>query len=385
MESDSLDGEGHVMVARPKSAQLRTLVRLCGGILALLIVAGLYWAKTLLVPLVIAVLAWLALSPLVRWLMKHGVPAPLSSAVLTLGLVVSLTAAAYVATGPAGEWLSDLPATSAKLRLKLRQLAEPVEAVKKAAKSVEEVSGGLGDDGGERVVVKEAGLLEQITTNLRYVASTAAIATVLLYFMLASGTYFHRRLVATFEHLQDKKRALRTAFEIEQDVSHYLSMVTLINVGLGVAVGVLLAIAGMPASWSWGVTATILNFMPYIGALLGIFLLTIASVITFDSAAYWLLMPSVYLACTFIEGQFITPWLLSRKLNITPVAILTAVAFWAWIWGFVGAVIAVPMLVVVKSIADRTGTMAWLSRFTSNELPPPPRDEPAGEPTTDSA
>ncbi|MEZ5659855.1 MAG: AI-2E family transporter [Burkholderiaceae bacterium] len=97
--------------------------------------------------------------------------------------------------------------------------------------------------------------------------------------------------------------------------------------------------------------------------MIGVVLIAVAAVITFDGVWQWVLMPGLYFLCTAIEGQFITPWLLGRQLNLTPVAILLAVAFWAWMWGFAGAVVAVPILVVAKSICEHTGVLAWFPRL----------------------
>jgi len=349
---------------------VQIMQKMLGGLLFLAICAAMYVAKPLLVPLVFATLTWLALGPMVRMLLRWGVPAPASSAVLTGALFVLIVLVGYMATGPISEWMRDLPATTARLQWKLRELRAPVNAVSEAAKSVEEVSGGLNGDKTRAVIVEDGGMVGALMSNLQWVLSTAAASMVLLYFLLASGTYFHARLIASFDHLGDKKKALRIALDIERDVSHYLGTIALINLTLGLIVAVVLFAAGMPMAWSWGVTAAVLNLMPYIGPLIGVVLIAVAAVITFDGVWQWVLMPGLYFLCTAIEGQFITPWLLGRQLNLTPVAILLAVAFWAWMWGFAGAVVAVPILVVAKSICEHTGVLAWFPRFVSMEQPP---------------
>ncbi|MEZ5651752.1 MAG: AI-2E family transporter [Burkholderiaceae bacterium] len=350
---------------------VRHLKIMIAALLFLAVCAALYVARPLLIPLVFAALAWLALGPMVRWLLKFGIPAALSALALTGALVMTLLTVGYMALGPISEWMQDMPSISARLQWKLRELRGPMEAVTSAAKSVEEVSGGLNGGAQQTVVVKEGGgLIGALTSNLQWVLSTAAAFIVLTYFLLASGTYFHARLIASFDHMHDKKKALRTALEIERDVSHYLGTITAINVSLGIVIGSVLFMAGMPSPWLWGITAAVLNYMPYIGPLLGVVLVAVAAVISFDGIGQWLLMPGLYFLCTGMEGQFITPWLLGRRLNLTPVAILLSVAFWAWIWGFAGAVIAVPMLVVAKAICVHTGVLAWFPRFVSVEQPP---------------
>ncbi|MEZ5659854.1 MAG: hypothetical protein R3E83_15370 [Burkholderiaceae bacterium] len=237
--------------------------KMLGGLLFLAICAAMYVAAAT-VPLVFATLTWLALGPMVRMLLRWGVPAPASSAALTGALFVLIVLAGHMATGPISEWMRDLPATTARLQWKLRELRAPVNAASEAAKSVEEVSGGLNGDKTRAVIVEDGGMVGALMSNLQWVLSTAAASMVLLYFLLASGTYFHARLIASFDHLGDKKKALRIALDIERDVVlswHHCPDQS----DAGPIVAVVLFAAGMPMAWSWGVTAAVLNFMPISG------------------------------------------------------------------------------------------------------------------------
>lgn len=110
---------------------------------------------------------------------------------------------------------------------------------------------------------------------------------------------------------------------------------------------------GMPTFYLWGVMAAILNFIPYLGSVIGMIIVAVVALVTFDSALYALLAPLLYLACSTLEGQFITPAVLGRSLSLNPIVIFVSVAFWAWIWGPLGALMAVPILIIVKVIADQ--------------------------------
>jgi predicted PurR-regulated permease PerM len=130
-----------------------------------------------------------------------------------------------------------------------------------------------------------------------------------------------------------------------------------------VAVGTGMFLIGMPNPVLWGVIAALLNFIPYIGALLGVALVALIAFVTFDTIWMALLAPFIYLTCTTIEGQIVTPLILGRRLEMNTVAIFLAIAFWGWLWGIAGALIAVPLLVTVKVFADHVEGLAALGEF----------------------
>lgn len=349
--------------ARARPA-IRGLRRIDGAVLAILIVGTLWFARSLLVPIALALLVWLTFARPVRWSARRGVPAAIPSALIVILLAAAGAGALYLASGPIAPWITDFAAVAAELRVKLHELIEPVNAVIDASKAIEE---GASPAGEEKVVVQGPGLLSTVASNLQYLVTTTAITLVLLFFLLASGDHFHARLVESFDHFGDKKRALGLLLDVERDVSLYLFTIATINAALGFTVALALWFAGMENAASWGVTAAILNFIPYAGALIGIVMVGVAAVLTFDALPQMLIPPAAYMALTVLEGQFITPALLGRRFRMNPVLILVSVAFWAWIWGLVGALIAVPVLVIAKVVCERTGIAPWFVRFGSTE------------------
>ncbi|MBL8582251.1 MAG: AI-2E family transporter, partial [Rhizobiaceae bacterium] len=158
-------------------------------------------------------------------------------------------------------------------------------------------------------------------------------------------------------------RALRVVFDVEREISRYLLTVALINGGLGLAIALGLWAIGMPTPFVWGAAAALLNFLPYIGALITILVVAAISLVTFDSLSYAFLAPGFVVLCNVIEGQFITPLIVGRRLEINAVAIFIAVAFWSWLWGFVGALIAVPLLVIIKVFCDHFEGLRSVGNF----------------------
>ena len=165
--------------------------------------------------------------------------------------------------------------------------------------------------------------------------------------------------------MADKKRAVSIVREIETQISRYLLTITLINIGLGLAVGTTVHLLGLRNPIMWGVLVAMLNFIPYLGALTGIICMTLGAVLSFDSLGYAMVFPASYLIIAILEGNFITPMVLGRSLTLNPVVILIALAFWGWMWGISGMILAVPILATFKIFCDHIEPMAPIGEFLS--------------------
>eukprot|EP00919_Chromeraceae_sp_WS-2016_P001245 GHVR01003147.1.p2 GENE.GHVR01003147.1~~GHVR01003147.1.p2 ORF type:complete len:181 (+),score=29.22 GHVR01003147.1:1-543(+) len=164
-------------------------------------------------------------------------------------------------------------------------------------------------------------------------------------------------------------------YDVERRVSRYLLTITLINGGLGVAIGLYLAALGMPAPYVWGLAAFLLNFLPYIGGFIGSVLVGAYAIVTFDTVSYAILAPIGYQILTGIEGQLVTPYLVGRRLELNTVAVFLTVVFWGWLWGMAGALVAVPFLVVFKVICDNVTALHIVANFLDKSGPDDARDE----------
>jgi predicted PurR-regulated permease PerM len=223
--------------------------------------------------------------------------------------------------------------------------------------------------GVQKVVVQQPGLLSRAADNLVSSFTTAGLTMVLLLFLLSSGTLFYEKLVAIMPTLSDKKKALRVVYDIESEVSRYLLTISFINVCVGAVVAAAMAATGMPNPVLWGVAAAILNFIPYLGALAGLAMIAIVSLLSFSTLGQAIVPPLLYLIVHIIEGQFLTPIIVGRRLELNSVAILITLAIWGWLWGIVGAVIAVPLLVCVKVFCDHFEGLAAFGEFLSANPP----------------
>jgi len=199
-------------------------------------------------------------------------------------------------------------------------------------------------------------------------------ALIFLFFLLASGDLFHQKLVQSMPTFSDKKRALSIAHEIEKELSRYLFTITLINIGLGVAVGFSLWLVNMPTPAVFGALATVLNFIPYIGAIVGMALVGVIALAEFGDVTAALIPVLVYFACTSLEGQFLTPMIVGRRLEMNAAAVFLSVAFWGWIWGVTGMFLAVPIMVGVKILASYVDSLQPLGNFLASDRTPPAQE-----------
>jgi predicted PurR-regulated permease PerM len=335
------------------------------GLFVIASVAALHSAKTFLMPVVLAFLFALTFSPVVRFFVRLGVPAPLTALGIVLVLFSTVPVASYMLSGPVTTWIDRAPFLINEVSVKLESLDLPFETLMDLSRRMEEATQGDTRPGLERVVVQTSSFLETIAAGFAATGATIAITMVLLFFLLASGTHFYEKLVQSFSSMSEKKKALTIVYHVERDVSRYLFTITLINAGLGGAMAGAMYLLGMPNPLLWGVAAMVFNFVPYIGAVFGIALSALVALITYDTLGEIAMVPLVYAVLTAIEGQIVTPLFVGRRLEINAVFVFLCVGFWAWLWGIIGALIAVPVLVVVKTIADHSEERNAISHFLS--------------------
>ena len=192
----------------------------------------------------------------------------------------------------------------------------------------------------------------------------------LLYFLLASGDLFLRKLVRVIPRLRDKIRAVEIARQVQHEVASYFAVLTLINVGFGTAVGVAMWALGMPTPLLWAVVAAVTNFLPFIGPFIAVVVIGVAAVVSFDTPLAMLAPPVAYLLLHVVEDQLILPVALGRRLAVSPVVIFIWILVWTWMWGVVGVVLAVPMLVAVRICAEHIQSLAPLASFLAREETP---------------
>ena len=350
----------------------RPVVRLSGqsvprwaviGIFLLLLVAGIAYARDFLMPVVLGFLLALVFSPVRRFLERRGIPASVSALLIVGSLVALLASGLLLLAGPVQGWIEDAPEMARELEWKTRSLFGGAKAVIEAGQTVDEVTSAGTDPDVQKVVVKEPGLF----TNLAWVApaylAQTVLTLVLLLFLLASGDMFYEKIVHVLPSFRDKRQAMRIAHDIERKLSRYLFTISLINAGLGLAVGATMLLLGMPNPLLFGVIAFGLNFVPYLGALAGVAAALVAGLLTFDQPTQALLPGLAYFALTAIEGQLVTPYFVGRRLEMNTVVIFLSITFWAWLWSIMGMLLAVPLLVTIRAFCEHIPELVPVGKF----------------------
>ena len=339
------------------------------GIFVILVVHCLYIGREFLTPVVLAFLMATTLAPVVRALQRWGIPPALGATLLIVLAASVFLLLGYITSGPIASMIADAPEIGRTLKLKLITIRQSLNGALEATSQLDHVTENLNDTSTQKVVVAQPGLLSRAAGNLLSAGTTIAITFVLSLFLLASGTLFYQKIVQSFSRLSDKKKVLRIVYSIEGEISRYLLTITIINIMVGIFVGTGLWLIGIPNPLVWGVLAFLLNYLPYIGALISIVLVGIISVVTFDNVFYSLLAPGLILFSHVAEGQFLTPMLIGRRMELNAVAVFISISFWSWLWGFVGALMAVPILVVIKVISDHVESWRPLGNFLSGDHP----------------
>ena len=333
------------------------------GIFIILAIYALYFGREFFMPVVLAFLFALTLTPIVRFLRKRGVPSALSATLLVVASAAVLGLGGYLLSGPVMQLVNDAPSIGRTLTERIEELRGPFDRLMQISQQIDNVTDTTDEAGVLKVSVQQPGILSQAAGTMLSGATNAAIVFVLSLFLLASGSLFYEKIVQSFSTLSDKKRALRVVYDVEREVSRYLFTVSLINAALGLVIGLGLWAVGMPTPFLWGVMAALFNFLPYIGPLVTILVVTVISIVSFDSMGYAMLAPAFVVFCQVLEGQILTPLIVGRRLELNAVAIFIAVAFWSWLWGFIGALIAVPLLVVVKVFCDHFEGLQYFGNF----------------------
>jgi predicted PurR-regulated permease PerM len=333
------------------------------GLLTLALFYTLYFARAFFLPVILALLFDRLLTPVIRFLKRLKIPEPLGAAVVLVGFVGFAGLTVYELSGPAAEWLEKAPDTLREVEYKLRGLKEPVEKISRAAEQVEEATR-VGDrEQNAAVEVQGQSFAETVMGQTRVFLAGAAVMLFLLYFLLASGDLFLRKLVEVLPGLRDKRKAVAITRAMERDLSVYLFTVTMINAGLGVLVAAGLYLIGMPSPFLWGLLVGVLNYIPYLGPVVGIVIITLVALVSFDTVGQALAAPAVYFAVNSLEAYIVTPLVMGRRLTLNPVMIFVSLTFWGWIWGIPGALLAVPLLVAFKIFCDNIETLKPIGAF----------------------
>lgn len=346
----------------------------------------LQWAKIVLIPLMLGVLASYALSPMVNWMENRRVPRWLGSAALLLALVGASGLIVYSLSDQAAKLMEALPVAAEKFRqtVKTPDGASPtaLETVQKAAAQIEQAardSAAASTPAASaapntarsamRVVIEPArfNIRDYLWTGTVGLATFLGQATVILfltYFLMLSGDTFRRKLIKLAgPQLSKKKVTLQALQEITGQIQRYLQVQLFISALVGVLTWLALLAIGLDNPAVWGVAAGVLNLVPYAGALVTAGASALLGFLQFGSLNMALLVGGASMVIHMLVGNLLTPWLTSKTSRISPVAVFVGLLIWGWLWGLWGLLLGVPILMIVKSVCDRVEGFKPIGEF----------------------
>jgi predicted PurR-regulated permease PerM len=360
---DSAEGtERRAGMPLPQDMKLVLLI----GIFSLLMLYTLYYTREIVLPIVFAFVLNLLLQPSMRIFARLHVPKTIAALLIISVFFGTVAGVGFTLSGPAAAWIARAPEGLPRLEQRLSMFKKPVETMQKAGNEVEKIAQGPPSDV-RTVTVTGPGLSSFLFSGTRAFLVGGLTTVVLLFFLLSSGDLFLRRFVEILPTLTNKKQAVDISREIESNISGYLVTISLMNAAVGIATGIAAYFCGLSDPFLWGAVAFFLNYVPILGPLVGVAILFLAGMVTFDTIWQAILPAGIYLGIHFLEGETVTPLLLARRFTLNPVLVIISLVFWYWMWGVTGALLAVPMLATFKIICDRVRPLMAVGHFLGVE------------------
>ncbi|UPK36566.1 AI-2E family transporter [Bradyrhizobium sp. 186] len=316
------------------------------GLLLIAVVAVLYIGRAFFLPVVMAFVTGTMLSPAATFLEKRKVPRGLAAALIVIAVTVVAGFVVALIAAPVMEWSSRLPELGAQLKDKLHVFDRPLALWRELQTMV---------GGSEELPSFQMPKFEWVQPTLEFLSPTFTeflLFFVTLILFIASWRDLRRAMIMTFSDHDARLRTLRILNEIEVHLGNYLLTVTVINIGVGVAAGLVCALTGMPNPAGLGALAATLNFIPIIGPVAMFTVLVVVGLVAFPTIGGGLMAALAFGGITFLEGHFVTPTIIGRHLALNALAVLLALAFWTWLWGPMGAFLSSPFLIVALILKE---------------------------------
>ena len=335
------------------------------GIFLIMLFGSLTVAQSFFVPTISAIVLALIFSPVRRFFGRLGISSTLSAALIASGIVLMIAVSVFYLSGTVQGRIEKLPQLIPNVIEKFEAVSGAVEPVVEVAETIDEINGN--SKGTQEVVVRETGMISSIAQTTPRLLGQISFTLALMIFLIASGDLFYEKIVRVMPNFKDKRKAVSVVKAIEERVSLYFFTITVINAIVAAIIGVVFWALGMPDPIFFGLSAFVLNFIPYAGPIFGEALAFLVAVLTFDSLLFAFLPPLAYFLITMAEGQFITPVLVGRRLKFNAVIVFLSVAIGAWMWSLAGMLLAVPILIVIKEISKEVDSLSELGWFLGNE------------------
>ena len=340
-----------------------------GGLFVLALLACAYVAREILLPIVLAFILKLLTQPVMRFLARLRVPRVLASLAVIVLLLAIIVCLGEALKTPAADWAKRLPEGIPRLQQRVRSISAPINTTSRLLNHAKTVAGSaMGPAAAPAPVAAPSNDLEDSILSGAHTFAVCFLSTFLvLFFLLMSGDTFLRRLVEVMPRFRDKRQVTDISQQIECDISAYLVTITAMNALVGLATGLAMWALGLPDVILWATMAFLLNYVPILGPLCGFALFLAVGMLSLDPLWKAFMPVVLYTTIHILEGETITPLLLARRFTLNPVLVIISLLFWNWMWGFPGAILAVPILAIIKIVCDRVRSLAAFGHFVEGE------------------
>ena len=341
---------------RPRSSAAMVVLAAiaCGAVLWL--------AQGLILPVLLSMFFALIGNPIIRVLRRLWIPRFLGALLVIAGGLVIAGALGNQLIEPAGEWMKQAPKELKELAPKLRAMTKPVQEANRAAESFARAAGG--ESRPPQIVFTEVNEPYKVLTTTPLMLAQVLAVVLLTFFFMVYGENLQRNAIALLHSRQQKKLTVEILQSVEGELSRYVLTISVINaiVGLVFAGSLYLLGFALPDALLWGTMAALLNYAPYVGPLIGIAVMLLIGLTEFDDLKA-LLPAGMYLLLHTLEGQLVTPIVLGRRMRLSPLVLILGLMVFGSLWGIIGLLLAVPLLVCVKLILERTEGMDGWARL----------------------
>lgn len=318
------------------------------GIFLVVGVTGLKLGRSIIMPVLAALILAITMRPLQRLGRKIHLPDAITAILILAGFFALLFAGVTLLSAPVGEWVDRAPEIGTLIKQKMQRLDAPLETFRELSKAL---------GGGGPAVSLETGfasLAQQALGVLTPAVTEFIIFLGTLVFFLIGSEHLRKRTIKAMSSREDRLSVMRVWNDMEEDLVSYIGTVTMINIGLGIATGVMLWSIGFPSPIAFGVLIFVLNYIPYLGPAIFAAILAAVGVIAFPTLGGALLAPALFVGIATVEGHFITPSIVGHRLTLSPFLVFLSVAFWTWLWGPFGTFLATPLLIVAMVLLEHS-------------------------------
>ncbi|HEY4446177.1 MAG TPA: AI-2E family transporter [Steroidobacteraceae bacterium] len=368
-------GAGNIPSERKPSRKVTSVKLLVAGAIGLL----LYCAHVAFVPVALALLLALVLSGPVEGLHGWRVPRGVSAAVLMIAILGIFVALVNFVSIPAQQWFAAAPHTLRVIERKIRPMEQIIGRIDQLRNSAGNIGSAAHSAPQPTVAVPETNGSVTLLDATRGAVLSSVTVIILTLFLLAGGPPMLARMTSAFASDLNSAHIIDIIEKVRREVGRFYVTTALINVGLGFATALAMMWCGMPNPLLWGTMAGLLNFIPYVGSTTTLIVLTVVAFVSFDGLGRVLAVAASYLALATIEGQFVQPLLVGRRLRLNPMLVFLALWFGGLFWGVAGVILATPALVALKVVAENASGGRPLLNFLSPTHGVEPTDSAADQ------